>query len=72
MDAICEFSRAFPFWLNSEGLPKSWRVFRWGWSYLSRAHAKEMLHRAEAVRAGGAEEKGWKEWQERQLRKSKS
>lgn len=51
-------------WCNRDGFPRSWAHYVHGLRHLGRAHLREQLAQAQAVRIGQhADEKGYARWQ---------
>lgn len=48
------FAASFPAWCGPDGRPLSYRHFVNGMAHLGRAHLRDSLKLAEAVRVGGA------------------
>lgn len=62
LDQLAIFADVLPAWVGRDGLPLSWKHWRYGLPYITRRGIRETLETAQAVRAGRATEEWYKEW----------
>ena len=62
MDELTTFCHAFPSWVGSDGLPLSWRHFRYGMAHLARDEARRTLQAATSARISQADRQDFSQW----------
>ena len=62
MDDLATFAQALPSWVGSDGLPLSYRHFRYGMAHLSRDDARQTLRLGIAGRMAGASNQDFRSW----------
>ncbi len=67
MAALAQFARTFPMWLDADGFPKTFRLFKAGVIEIGRQNALEQLRIGRAMRAGQATADDFDRWVEEKI-----
>ena len=68
IDDLATFTARLPCWVGRDGLPLSFRHYRYGMDWLNRDDAREALKMASATRAASFTKDGYRDWRRDMMR----